>query len=490
MTILDYLFTHPPRYGPEWGSGGIFGLKYHHGVLYYTLAMEAQAYFFDSSGLRRVYEFEKVGPKPVSGGDTYNAVEAVDERIYFGGWVHAPAVYRGRLAEGAAIDFRNKYSHVHFYDIENDEVGLLWKEGLQDSEKWSCEVSEIIYNAYRDELLIARSDGHENHGVFSIDPRSGAAKRILEGFALKGAHHLEYACFVLNQHPRDVEGFACVDMVEDKHFVKRNKPAPVDGWPVSRMWAGPVASAYGWLFAFTRGGLIVGDFFNAEEKEYHFIRLFDLPGSQLGPTRTNAISLGGGILVAYNSYTYGVIKTVTAEEKEWKRFLGPLLSPSLLLYVAPPDVRVVAALGARVTSIESVGGKILLGTNTMSNTQRHDASPFDQGIRSFMVLDHGMLTGSTTAFTIVVPGYVVGEKAFGGIPLAQFKEPKLIFYSDRDNVLQLKEYFLTLPPTFGSEEKIRVKPGKNTIDLTGYSGIVSLRAEKPLSRELVVFKLK
>jgi len=487
MSVLQHLFAHPPRYGPEWGSGGIFGLKYHRGVLYYTLAMEAQAYFFGEEGLRRVYEFEKVGPKPVSGGDTYNAVEAVDGRIYFGGWVHAPAVYRGRHAEGATIDFRNKYSHVHFYDIEEDRVELLWKEGLQDPERWACEVSEIIYNPYRDELLLARADGHESHGVFSLDPRTGAARRILEGFALKGAHHLEYSCFVLDQHPYDVEGFACVDMVEDKHFVEKIRPVPVDGWPARRLWAGPVASAYGWLFAFTRGGLIAGDVFSGE---YYFVRLFDIPGSQLGPTRTNAVALGGGVLVAFNSYTYGVVKTVTEEEKEWKKLLGPVTSPSLLLYVTPPNVRVVAALGARITSIESIGGKILLGTNTMSNTQRHDASPFDQCTRSFVTLDHGMLTSSSPAFTIVAPGRMVGGNAFGGIPLAQFKEPRLVVYSEGENTLHVKEYFLTVPPMPGGGDKIKVKPGRNVIDLTGYSGVVSFKAEKPLSSELVVFELR
>jgi hypothetical protein len=487
MSLLQHLSAHPPRYGPEWGSGGIFGLKYHRGVLYYTLAMEARAYFFDHGGLRRVYEFERVGPKPVSGGDTYNAVEAVDGRIYFGGWVHAPAVYRGRHAEGATIDFRNKYSHVHVYDIEDDRVELLWKEGLQDPERWACEVSEIIYNPYRDELLVARADGHENHGVFSLDPRTRAARRVLEGFALKGAHHLEYSCFVLNQHPHDVEGIACVDMVEDKHFVEKIKPVPVDGWPASRVWAGPVASAYGWLFAFTRGGLILGDIFSGE---YYFVRLFDIPGSQLGPTRTNAVALGGGVLVAYNSYTYGVIKTVTEEERRWKRLLGPVTSPSLLLYVAPPSIRVIAALGARITSIESLGGEILLGTNTMSNTQRHDASPFDQGTRGFVILNHSVLTNSTPAFTIVAPGWTIGASAFGGVPLAQFKEPRLVVYSKRGNTLHVKEYFPTLPPTPGDSDKIKVKPGKNVVDLASYSGVVSFKAEQPLSSELVVLELR
>jgi len=366
-------------------------------------------------------------------------------------------------------------------------VELLWKEGLHDPEKWTCEVSEIIYNPYRDELLLARADGHENHGVFSLDPRTGAARRILEGFALKGVHHLEYSCFVLNQHPYDVEGFACVDMVEDKHLVERIKPTPVDGWPASRLWAGPVASAYSWLFAFTRGGLVIGDIFS---EEYYFVRLFDIPGSQLGPTRTNAVALGGGILVAYNSYTYGVVKTVTEEEREWRKLLGPVSSPSLLLYVTPPNVRVVAALGARITSIESVGGKILLGANTMSNTQRHDASPFDQGTRSFVALDHSVLTSGAPTFTVATPGWAIGGEAFGGLPLAQFKEPKMIVYSDGENTLYIKEYFLTLPPIPGGTDRISIRPGKNIVDLTGYSGIVSFKAEKPLSSELIVFELR
>lgn len=134
-TVMDKLlpeYLYSPRYGPEWGSGGIFGLKYHRGVLYYTLAFEAIANFIHvSEGRVRRYRFEQVGPLPTSGGDTCNAVEAVDNTIYFGGWVHAPAIYRGREVRlGATISFRNKYSHVHAYDIEEDSITLLWKESM------------------------------------------------------------------------------------------------------------------------------------------------------------------------------------------------------------------------------------------------------------------------------------------------------------------------------------------------------------------------
>jgi hypothetical protein len=487
LNILAYLEDFKQSYAPEWGSGGIFGLKYHRGVLYFTLAMDAKAFFIDNNGVRRVYEFEKVGPKPVSGGDTYNAVEAVDGRIYFGGWVHAPAVYRGRERGVSTIDFRNKYSHVHYYDIDNDEVVLLWKESMHDPERWVGEVSEIIYNPYRDELLLGRADGHENLGVYSLNPRTGKAERIIGEPALKGSHHLDYACFAISKYPGDVEGVACIDLIERENIVLKGKPQPVDGEPVENMWTGPVASAYGWLFIFIRGGVLLVNIF---ENEYHHVRLFDIPGTQLAPLRTKSIYLGGGLLVAYNSYTHDILRVRTDDQKARKRYLGTIASPTLLLYITPPQAKVSATLGARVTSIERIGDKIVLGVNTMANTERYDASPFDQGVRGFTILSQDIIVERLAPIEIPIPGHLIRDKPFGGLPLAGYREPKLIIYSKKPNKITVKEYYLTLPPSPGEKSTVEVKPGRNTISLSGYSGIVSFKPEKPLGEEeRVVIKL-
>ncbi|RLE91469.1 MAG: DUF2139 domain-containing protein, partial [Thermoprotei archaeon] len=74
-------------------------MRFHRGVLYFTLAFEAEAHF-KTREYERIYRFEQVGYQPTSGGDTYNAVDVVDEYIYFGGWVHAPARYAGRRGRG------------------------------------------------------------------------------------------------------------------------------------------------------------------------------------------------------------------------------------------------------------------------------------------------------------------------------------------------------------------------------------------------------
>ncbi len=178
MLLRDYRF--PGRYGPEWGgSGGIFGLRYHRGgTLYFTLAFEAEAHFVDvKSGEEKVYDFTLLGDAPTSGGgDTYNAVETVDEFIYFGGWVHAPAVYR----KDRRILFTNKYSHVHAYDTKEGTVKLLWKDSIHHETDWAGgEVSDIIYDPYNDRLLLAREDGHANLGVYSLDRKTGKAEALL-----------------------------------------------------------------------------------------------------------------------------------------------------------------------------------------------------------------------------------------------------------------------------------------------------------------------
>jgi len=195
MILPEYFYSS--RYGPEWGSGGIFGLKYHRGVLYYTLAFEAIAHFIHvSEGRVRRYRFELVGSLPTSGGDTYNAVEAVDDVIYFGGWVHAPAIYKGREKGSVAeISFVNKYSHVHAYNIDEDLVKLLWKESLHHETDWVGEISEIIYDEVNDRLLLARADGMVNLGLYQIDRKGENYKQLSQKPALKGAMLFDYVCF-------------------------------------------------------------------------------------------------------------------------------------------------------------------------------------------------------------------------------------------------------------------------------------------------------
>ncbi len=488
MSIFEHLQTHPPRSGPEWGSGGIFGLKYYRGILYYTLAFEAQAYFIDRNGVKLIYEFEKVGHKPVSGGDTYNAVEVVDDKIYFGGWVHAPAYYRGRSGVGATIDFTNKYSHVHYYDINENTVELVWKESMHNQEKWVGEISEIIYNPYKDELLLARADGYANLGVYSLDPRSGKSVKVLDEPALKGTHHLDYACFAIHQYPHGFMGIECIDLIEEEKIIERPSTLAVDGDTIVNPQVGPVVSSYGWLFTFVKGGVIVSDII---DKQHYMVRLLDIPYSQLSPLRTKAVNLGGGILVPYNMYTHALIKPFSDKDREVKRYLNTIVSPSILLYVTPPTVKIVGVFGARVTGVELVGDKIVLATNTMANTGRYDASPFDQGIRGFIVLNQDIITGNSAPLTITIPGWMIRDKTFGGIPLTGYNMPRLIIHSSNENKLLIKEYHLTLPPITTESEEISIHRGKNVIELNRYTGIVSFKFEKPLSdNDVIVIDLK
>ncbi len=490
MNILDHLQEHPPRYGPEWGSGGIFGLKYYNGILYYTLAFEAESYFISRDGVRKIYRFDRIGPHPRSGGDTYNAVEVVDDKIYFGGWVHAPAKYRGKENGYPTIDFTNKYSHVHYYDIGENLVELLWKESMHDPEKWVGEVSEIIYDPYEQKLLLARADGYENLGVYSLDPRSGAFEKILEEPALKGSIVTDQACFAIHSYPHGLSGVECIDLIDKKKYVEHFAPnlSAVDGDAIVDPQVGSTASLYGRLFIFHRGGVSIGDI---SEKEYWRIRLFDIPGSYLAPLRCNAKVFGGGVLVAYNMFVHGITYIRSSEESIAKKKLNTIVSPSILLYITPPTIRVVGVFGARITSIETIGDKILLATNNMANTGRYDASPFDQGIRSFTIIDHNQLFDKPPSYTITIPGWMVGEKTFGGIPLNGYRDPRIILYLRKNNKLLINEYGFTIPPVHLGRDHVDLTSGKNIVSLNNYTNIVSFKLDRPLlDDEYIVLELR
>lgn len=462
MLLRNYTF--PGRYGPEWGSGGIFGLKHHNGVLYFTLAFEAEAHFIDVKGEdEEVYDFTLVGPEPTSGGDTYNAVETVDEFIYFGGWVHAPAIYlKGR------ISFVNKYSHVHAYDTENHGVSLIWKDSIHHETDWAGEVSDIIYDPYNDRLLLAREDGHANLGVYSIDRRTEKAETLIHEPTPKGTLVHDTAFFGIgNNFAGGLREIGTLNLISGKWETFKPDES-VDDRPYVRPELGAMASAYNRAFVFVRGGLFAGN--PLMEEEFRFYRLFDFP-TFYAPFRVNALNVGGGILTAYNSY-----HDVSFEDTRWGRFTHLVAGPSVLVYITPPMVKIVGTFGARVTSIEKVGGKLLIATNSAPNTGATEATPFDTGNRDIVVLDEKILQEKPPVASFSLP--LSGTRPFGGIPLDGYREPRMVLHLTKDNRLTVYEYDLSLPFTEAVRETFDLKAGRNVLELGSFSGIVSFELKK------------
>ncbi len=471
MPLRNYRF--PPRYGPEWGSGGIFGLRYHNGVLYYTLAFEAEAHFADvKSGEEKVYDFTLVGNAPTSGGDTYNAVETVDEFIYFGGWVHAPAVYR----EDRRILFNNKYSHVHVYDTENGSIRLLWKDSIHHERDWAGEVSDIIYDPYGDRLLLPREDGHANLGVYSLDRRSGKIERLSDKPSLKGTLVHDVVFFGIGRNfSEGLREMLALDLITGK-MESFPLGGSVDGGSYVKPDYGDLASAYNRAFAFVRGGLFAGN--PMMDEEFRFYRLFDFY-TLYSPYRVNAVNVGGGILTAFNAHHDAVYRpSVEYEGLAW-RATNTIAGPSVLVYITPPMARIVAAFGARVTSVEKMGGKILVGTNTAPNTSSTEATPFDTGNRDIVVLDEKVLQERPPAVSFSIPLALPSAAkdfnagTFGGIPLDGYREPRLILKLSENNRLTVHEYDLSLPANEADSEVFELERGRNVIDLSSFSGIVS-----------------
>ncbi len=484
MSIIERLPSHYPGYGPEWGSGGVYGLRYYRGVLYYTLAFEGKAYFYDRDGLRRRYDFTLVGDPPTSGGDTYNAVAVVDDRIYFGGWIHAPAIYRGRGEGGSTIDFRNKYSHVHYYDISEDKIELLWRDSIHHPERWAGEISEIIYNPYMDELLVARGDGHENLGVYSIDPKTRRSEKILDHPTIYGSQHIDYACFSI--HRWSWRGVECVDLItHDKivYKVKNISEISLDGDTSYYPLDGAVASLMNRLYMFVRGGVVYGDPLDPEYEPLRFVRLLDLGRSQLGAHRVNPLYIGGGILIAFNTYTHAVMNPMDEEGRRAQRYMNTVVSPTLLLYFSPPTIRIVGAFGARITSMERIGDKIVLATNTQANLGWRDATPFDIGVRDFTILPIDVINRDPPPVIIDIPPHMHTETWFGGIPLTGYKEPKMIIESGKTTKMHIASIKNSLN---GIEEEvyINIKPGRNIIDLSNYKHTLPIFKYEGLNNKL------
>jgi len=489
VDILRRLYRFPPRFGPEWGSGGVFGLKYYKGTLFFNLAFEGEARFLSEVG-ETVYCYNLVGPRPVSGGDTYNAVDVVDDFIYFGGWVHAPAVY-SREGGRRSISFVNKYSHVHEYNVKEDAVKLVWKESIHHPTDWAGEVSEIVYNPVDDRLLLARADGHKNLGVFSLDRRSGEIVQLTGDPALKGALFLDRAFFDISSIGY-LTGLQYMDLNDgrwSKTYVDDFSKISVDGGNVVKPFVGSMVSAYARLFVFIKGGVIVVEPSVPEKDSIRFARLFDFNRSGYSPSRTMAIPFGGGVLTAFNTFTHGLVFPQNDLEKVVVEESNTIVGPSILLYITPPMARIIGAFGARITSMETVGEKILLGTSTTANLARFDAMPLDAGCREILVLDNSIAFRKPPPVSFTIPTRLLSTGNWGGIPLYGYGDATLSINSSLRNRLQVFEYDLSLPLKDAEKAEYEIVEGKNVFSLKDFKKIVSFKLERDDYKGLVNISL-
>lgn len=487
--VLERLSRLPPRRGAEWGSGGVFGLRFHRGVLYYAAAFEAEAHFIHRDR-EEVYDFGLVGDGPRSGGDTYNAVEAVDEYIYFGGWVNAPVTYHRGDDGTSKIRFYDKFSHVHRYDVDDRRVDLVWKEGVGREDEWAAEVSDIIYDPFNDRLLVCREDGHYNSGVYRLDPRARSLENVFQGKCLKGSLIRDMACFGVGEnYVTGVRDMRFLDLVSSRLESFAVGGGSVDEHRFFKPVLGEVDSAYNRVFAFVRGGVIVGNPYL--EEPFTFVRLFDF-STFYAPFRTNSVVAGGGILIPYNAHHDSVYQPVSDEARFYSLYTNTITGPSVLVYITPPTVKIVGAFGARITSLEKAMGKLILAANNTPNAGGPRVTPFDCGEKDFIVLDEGILQGSPPPVCFTVPLSIFsrmadafGADAFGGIPLTGYRRPRLTIRSSRQNTLTIHEYDLSLPPLPASEERYLLKEGRNVIDLNAFSGIVSFSVTQQDPRALM-----
>lgn len=473
---------YPPRYGPEWGSGGIFGLYYHKGTLYYVLSMEAEAFFHHDDDEVMKYNFQLLGPGPASGGDTYNAVDAVDNYIYFGGWIHNPVAYKFRSNGSIEIDFRNKYSHVHAYDIDNKSVKLLWKDSIHCEHKWTGEISQITYDPVNNRLLLARADGHVNLGIYELSRDGAAFKQLSSMPGLKGSLFLDYACFDVQLDWRQgVSGIQCIDLFSGKwlnYTVESWEKISVDGYGVNNRTSGYSISAFAKYYHFFRGGVIVGNPVEPWIDEPRFVRLFDYGLCPYAPSRSNALPVGGGILAVFNSYTHSSLHSekIGGENIHYNTVVGP----TVLVYITPPQARILMALGARVTSTAKKGCEILLGYSTAPNLGSMDATLIDIGYRGVMsISESSLLSQHSPPLIFRINGVDVEDKCFGGIPLLGYSEPKLLIKASKSNKLRVNVYDIGTPPMKLEELSYDITAGKSEVDLSGIKHIASFRLEKP-----------
>ena len=333
-------------------------------------------------------------------------------------------------------------------------------------------------------MLLAREDGDENLGIYTLDRDSGVAERIREEPTLKGEILHDSIFFASGDNfSTGIKKILCLDIIENKWTTYNlTGVKTLEGDKLFMPSVGDMASAYNRLFTFVRGGILVGNPLNDEKFKY--VRLLDFFTFQ-APMRSNVLYVNGGLLIPYNAHHDAIYRPKGFEDKIKSTFSNTIAAPTLLLYIIPPMIKIVGVFGARITSMEKIGDKILMATNTAPNVGAEDATPYDTGYRGFSVMDINALQNTPPPVSISFPTALpslakkkMKHNIFGGIPLDGYKEANLIFYSSKTNEMKVYQYDLSLPLNSAIKDKFDIAPGKNIIDLSSFSGVVSFSLAK------------
>ncbi len=450
---------------------GVYGLAVAGSVLYFTLVPEAAAFFADAGGVRRVYRYELVGvAEPRAGGDSYNASVAVDDTVFFGGWVYAPLLYR-HAGGSRTIDHRRRFSHLHAYVASEDRVVLVWQESLGDSSRWAGTVSSIVYDPLGDRLLVARGEGHDRLGVYEAQARPvpQQLRPVVPIRSLHGAAWDGEACFTIHRGASNTGGWVCVELGSRRPRY-RVVEAPGDYAAVSSDGHGAWGAVSGWaaaaggvLYAGLRGGLLS---LRGEEAWFH--RLLDLPGSCLEATA--ATGAAGGVAAAWGP---------------GRRSGGCRCpAPGLLVGLAGDNARVLAVLGGRPTSLLWLGGDLVAATAPLPGPVGSAL-----GARGLVPLSLGSLaSGSPPPVSLCAeppPGRV-----WGGVPLEGYREPRLVLWGCGEGArVTVYTYRLSTPPGGAEVDRYSLAAGERVLGLGGHvGGIVSFHVEgcRPSRVEVVL----
>ncbi|MHC1628915.1 MAG: DUF2139 domain-containing protein [Candidatus Nezhaarchaeales archaeon] len=474
ISLYEKFYHRGVAYAPEYGEGGIYGLLFYKNRLFYTYALEAKFIVQKGGEIEKEYDFSEVGPAPRVGGDTYGAICPVDDKVYFGGWVHAPISYD---ASTRTVNFSNKYAHLHEIDVDSLETKLLWKETAGVSDAWTGEVSDIIYDPINDRLLVARGDGSYNLGVYAYDRATGQMTQLLTEGALRGVLYLDHAVF--NTGGTSFSGFQVINLHDGSTstlaFDSTNFKIADDGPTPSNAYMGSMIVLRNRVYAFIKGGMVIGDPTGVVKSELEwsyygrFIRLFDNPSDKAiyAPWRHKALGVAGGALVAYTIFDRILYR-------------DPAMFPtSILVFVDGQYARIVGALG-RVTGLATDGRYVYIGTNTGDNDYYFRSALEGLGVKDIIAVpieDLLFRPPPPLMIKLTISGVAAGNY-YGGIPLLGYKEPKLFWYNASGAAYDIEIYEYDLqhnPADYGGPETVSVNAGKNTIDLSGYKGIISIK---------------
>lgn len=456
-------------YAPEWWTHRAIFLKFHPKTKELIVHDGVCAKVYADGKL--IYSYElfdmfKTGGKRF-GGDTWGAITATPDSVFFGGFVYADV-----SLDGHNLVFTNKYSHIHRIGHDGRTVSLVWYDGPGGTNYYVGEVTDMLYSPKEDAILFTRGDGGKD--IWKLDLNTMEVTKLTDtNMSLLKMELFDDMIITGGPDVYGTDGHIVIYNLRDRttKVITDANLAYYIGSRLTKM-GGQVVQTMNRVWIFGSGSAV--EFEPKYDVYYHFPFFRFNKSKKVVGRRSQKVYINGIPIVAVNA--------MDVDDE-------PRAPAGLLLRFNLPVPQIVMPTGY-VTGLETDGKYIYIASTPQNHSYRGNPVTYQPGRGGIFAIPVSEVFRKPLApieFHDEVANWSAGDY-YLGVPISGFSKKILKVKAPSSLTLRIVFYSLWPGGDFTEYLDMNLEAGLNTIDISSYSGIVAIAPTSNVSG-IVYFKL-